>query len=151
MTMGFAAIAVMSLVLFFGSGSQARPPQNICGTVQDQTGASIAGAALELSAANTHLSPSSTFSAKTDAGGQFCFNSLETGEYELSVQARGFRTDQRKFIVHAGESVHVAISLSLESVAEQVTVAEGSADIGSLNVAQTQVGVGLIQNLPSER
>jgi hypothetical protein len=52
--------------------------------------------------------------------------------------------------VHPGESVHLTISLSLETVAEQVTVAEGSADVGSLNVAQTQVGSGLLHNLPSE-
>src|SRR6266567_4425085 len=49
-----------------------------------------------------------------------------------------------------GAFVHRAISLRLEAVAEQVTVAEGSADVSSLNVAQTQVSSGLLRNLPSE-
>lgn len=78
------------------------------------------------------------------------FQLFGTGEYELTVQARGFRTDRRRVTGHAGESIRLAIALRLESVAEQVTVAEGSADIGSLNVTQTQIGAGLIQNLPSE-
>lgn len=150
MTMGFPAIAAVSLALFSHLGSQAPSSESICGSVQDQTGASIVGAALDLSASNTRLSTSGTLSAKTDARGQFCFNSLEPGEYELTVQARGFRTDRRRVTGHAGESIRLAIALRLESVAEQVTVAEGSADIGSLNVTQTQIGAGLIQNLPSE-
>jgi hypothetical protein len=144
MTMGFPVIAAVSLFLFAGSGSQAPAPQNICGTVRDQTDASLAGAGLELNGSNARLS------GKTDAGGQFCFNDLEPGEYELTVQAHGFRIGRRSVIAHAGESVHLRIFLNLETVAEQVTVAEGPADIGSLNVVQTQIGAGLIENLPSE-
>src|SRR6202171_505369 len=66
------------------------------------------------------------------------------------MRAVVFRTVHRKVVVHPGESLQLTISLALESVAQQVTVAEGSADISSLNVAQTQVGSGLIHNLPSE-
>ena len=66
------------------------------------------------------------------------------------VQAHSFHSEHRKLVVYLGESVHLTISLSVESVSQQVTVAEGSADVGSLNVAQTQVGSGLIHNLPSE-
>jgi hypothetical protein len=141
--MNFTAIAAISLMLFSALPSQAGTPESVCGFVQDQTAAFVV-ATLELSAANTRLD------ATTDAGGQFCFRPLEPGEYELTVHARGFRTNQRKVIVHAGESKRLTISLSLEAVAEQVTVAEGSADVGSLNVAQTQVGSGLLRNLPSE-
>src|SRR6202007_755520 len=42
------------------------------------------------------------------------------------------------------------VALTLETVAERVTVAEGPADLSSINVAQTQLNQGLIQNLPSE-
>ena len=142
--MSFTAIAAISLMLFFGLPSQAGTPEGVCGIVQDQTGAFVTGAALELKIANTRLD------AMTDASGQFCFHPLESGEYDLTVHARAFRTDRQKVAVHEGEYVRLAISLSLDTVAEQVTVAEGPADVGSLSVPQTQVGSGLLRNLPSE-
>ena len=52
--------------------------------------------------------------------------------------------------MRAGESIRLGVSLSLEAITQQVTVAEGSADAGSLNVAQTLVSSGLLHNLPSE-
>ena len=138
--MGFIGLAAMSLVFLSGQEPQL-PPGNVCGVIQDQTGAAIAGAPAELSAGQIHLD------TKTNSAGQFCFNHVEPGEYELTLRARGFRTNQQKVIVHAGESVHLAISLSLEAVIQQVTVAEGSADAGSLNVAQTQVRSGLLHGV----
>jgi Carboxypeptidase regulatory-like domain len=142
--MNFTGIVAISLMLFPALPPQAGTAESMCGIVQDQSGASVSGAALELRTANTRLDRT------TDAGGQFCFRPLGPGEYEFTVQARGFRTNQQKVIVHAGESMRLTISLGLEAVAEQVTVAEGSADVSSLNIAQTQVGSGLLRNLPSE-
>src|SRR6266404_1601709 len=141
--MSFTKIAAASLMLFSTLRSQAGTPESLCGFVRDQSGASVV-ATSELSTANTRVD------ATTDAAGQFCFRPLEPGEYELTVHAPGFRTNQQKVIMHACESKRLTISLSLEAVAEQVTVAEGSADVGSLNVAQTQISSGLLHNLPSE-
>ena len=141
--MSFTAIAAILLILF-STPSQGGTPESVCGIVQDQTGAFVVGALLELSTANTSLD------ATTDEGGQFCFRSLDPGEYELTVHARDFQTNRQQITVHTRESILLAIHLSLETVAEQVTVAEGSADLGSLNVAQTRVGSGLLHNLPSE-
>ncbi len=104
----------------------------------------MVGAALELSTAASRLSASS------DAAGQFCFEHVEPGEYKLTAQAQGFQAEQQRIAVHPGEPVHLAVALGIESTAEQVTVAAGSADVGSINVAQTEVGRGLIENLPSE-
>src|SRR5436853_3412045 len=123
--MNFTVIAVVSLMLFSALPSLPETAESVCGIVQDQTGASVSGASLELRIANIRLD------VTTDAYGQFCFRPLEPGEYELTVNARGFRTNLQKVIVHAGEPVHLAISLSLEAVAEQVTVAEGSANVSS--------------------
>src|SRR6266404_2160377 len=101
--------AAVALMLFFGLRSQAGTPERVCGIVQDQTGAFVSGAAVELKAPNTRLD------ATTDASGQFCFRPLEPGEYDLTVHARAFRTDRQKVAVHAGESVRLAISLSLDT------------------------------------
>ena len=143
--MSFTAIAAIWMVLFAGRPSQVLPPQNICGDVQDQTRAFVVDATLELATAHTLLY------AKTDAGGQFCFNHLEPNEYELTVQASGFQTNRQKVTVHAGESVHLTISLKLETVAaashrggrgRRHRLAERRPDRGGYRAA--------FENLPSE-
>ena len=142
--MGFASAVFIFGLLSLWSPQQAPSPRSICGTVQDQTGALVVSAAVELSTADTRLD------TKTDAGGRFCFTHVASGQHDLIVQSRGFHTSRQKVTLREGESVNLTISLSLEAVAQQVTVAEGSADVGSLNVAQTRISSGLLQNLPSE-
>src|ERR1700730_15814499 len=131
--MSFTEIAVISLMLFSALPSQAGTAESVCGMGQDQTGAFVGGAPLELRTANTRLD------ATTDAGGQFCFRPLEPGGYELTVHARAFRANQQKISEHARESIPLTIPQISEAVAEQFTEAEGPADVDSLNVAHTQV------------
>lgn len=143
--MRFRRIAIISTALLFALPLHGQTPENICGTVQDQSRAVVVGARAELSADGTrHIS------GITDSNGRFCFHQLEPGEYQLAVQAQDFQLFRQNVVVRPGESVSLIVALRLESVAERVTVAEGSADLSSLNVAQTQVGSGLLQNLPSE-
>jgi Carboxypeptidase regulatory-like domain len=118
--------------------------RTLCGIIQDQTRAVVTSAAVELTNAGTRVN------TKTGSEGKFCFDHVKPGEYELIVQANGFRTDREKFSVHSAQPANLMISLSVEAANQQVTVVEGSADVGSLNVAQTQIGTGLIENLPSE-
>ncbi|HKV77374.1 MAG TPA: TonB-dependent receptor [Candidatus Sulfotelmatobacter sp.] len=118
--------------------------EKICGTVQDQSGAVVAGAVVQLSDPNTRLDVS------TDDSGVFCISQLHSGSHELTVVAPGFSPRHQTVIVHAGEDSRTTISLSVEGASQQVTVIEGIADVSSLNVAQTQIGTGLIANLPSE-
>jgi Carboxypeptidase regulatory-like domain len=142
--MDFVATASFAAILVFGMPAQAARSENICGTVQDQTGAFLTGATVKLSAAGNHLD------SKTDIGGRFCFDQLKPDDYKLDAEAPGFRTYEKKLTLHPGQSALLTITLALETVNQQVTVAEGAADVGSLNVAQTQIGSGLIHNLPSE-
>jgi hypothetical protein len=143
--MRFRRIAIISAVLFFVPPLHGQTPENICGTVQDQSRAVVVGARAELSADGSH-----PISGTTDSDGRFCFHHLEPGEYQLAVQAQDFQMFRQNVVVRPGESVSLIVALRLESVAERVTVAEGSADLSSLNVAQTQVSSGLLHNLPSE-
>jgi Carboxypeptidase regulatory-like domain len=141
--MGSTAIALLWVLL---SATPRRPaePGNICGVVQDQTGASIGDAALELTSEGIR------FTAHSDASGHFCFNRIEPSDYQLTTRARDFRLDRRRVALETDTSQQLTIVLSLETVTQQVTVAEGPADTSSINVAQTQLNQGLIQNLPSE-
>src|SRR5690349_22591365 len=142
--MAFRRIAIIGVPLLFVAPLRAQTSQSICGIVQDQSRAAVLGARAELSAGGTYLA------AASDSNGRFCFEHLETGEYELAIQAQDFQVFRKTVVVHPGESVSSIVVLRLESMAERVTVAEGSANLSSLNVAQTQVGAGLIHNLPSE-
>jgi Carboxypeptidase regulatory-like domain len=132
---------VLTIHLLQPAFSQA---EDICGTVKDPTSAVVIGAALQLTA------PGVRQDTISDDAGQFCFTSLKPGNYQLSVQGRGFLAKRQPIILHSRESLRLPISLQLESVTQEITVAEGSADVASLNVAQTQIGTGLINNLPSE-
>jgi len=136
----FALLAVM--LLFFVSAALGQ--QSICGDARDQSGAAIVGASLELRTADTRLF------ATTGQNGRFCFEGLEPGEYHLSVRAQGFHADVRALHLPAAQALELTIPLRVESTTQQVTVVEGAADLSALNVAQTEIGTGLIQNLPSE-
>jgi len=136
-------IAVFSSFLIVLSCARASAA-SICGVIQDQSGAVVSGASLELISSGIHLA------AKSGATGEFCFSSVDAGNYQLIARATGFHANEQKLAVHADESEHVTIVLALQTVSEQVRVAEGSTDTNSINVAQTQINQGLIQNLPSE-
>ena len=139
-----AAIGVFWLLLFPFRAPQGPPSGSVCGVVQDQTGAILTGATLDLEFGSVH------FTATSDAAGQFCFKGLAPGDYQLLTQAKGFQPDRRSAEAQADLSEHLIIVLRLQTVAQQVTVAEGTADTRSISVAQTQINQGLIQNLPSE-
>ena len=136
-------IALAMLVLTLQATGFAQSPA-ICGTVQDSSGAVVSGAAVQLSRSRTVLD------AKTDAAGGFCFHDLQPGDYGVIAHAYGFRETRQAITLHPEEKFRTTILLSVAASDQQVTVVEGVADVGSLNVAQTEIGAGLIHNLPSE-
>lgn len=135
---------VLAYLLMFHGTAQPQTKGTVCAVVQDQTGAAVEGAEVELSNERIRLS------AKTNSKGETCFDEMEAELYELKIRASGFRLEERKILVHPGEIERLVIELKLAATAQEVTVAEGSADINSLNVAQTEISAGLLKNLPSE-
>lgn len=131
-------------VLLFAGQLQVPETESVCGEVLDPSGAAMPGVKTELRAGR------GVRDTGTDGKGRFCFESVEAGQYDLRLQADGFRVEHREVRVEAGHSPRLTISLVIESVAQQVTVAEGAADAQSLNVTETRIGPGLLHNLPSE-
>src|SRR5215471_5833377 len=83
-------IGVRSLSLFlcacgvvWGQGTTSR----VLGTVQDATGAVVPAADVKLINQGTRI----TFSTKTSAAGEYVFEAVQPGSYELDVDAPGFR------------------------------------------------------------
>lgn len=92
---------------------------SLVGTVVDPSGAAVPGA--EVRAVNVLTGQTRT--ATTDATGGFLFTNIQSGAYEVSVTASGFRAFQRRNVpVAANAVVRVNISLEMGETAEAVTV-----------------------------
>ena len=139
-----APVCWLALALWLARPFASAQDVAICGTVLDQSGAAVMGAAVQL---NTSLLRLNT---TTDNVGGFCFRNLQPGPFELSVTAPGFLAQHQAVVAGVTNTHGITISLRVDAKTEQVTVVEGTADVGSLNVAQTQIGTGLLENLPSE-
>src|ERR1043165_4714731 len=72
----------------FAQGTTSR----VLGTVQDPSGAPIANAGTQLTNEGTRVS----FHTTTSATGTYVFEAVQPGEYEIDVEAGGFR----KFVSH---------------------------------------------------
>ncbi len=99
---------------------------SILGTVADPSGLAISGASVTLTQANTGVSRS----AQSSATGDFAFNAIDPGVYNLSVEFKGFKKTQRTSInLTANERLSVGtIALEVGSMTESITVeAQGAA------------------------
>jgi hypothetical protein len=99
---------------------------SIMGTVADPSGLAIAGASVTLTQANTGVSRN----AQTSPTGDFAFNAIDPGVYNLSVEFKGFKKAQRTSInLTANERLSVGtIALEVGSMTESITVeAQGAA------------------------
>ena len=95
--------------------SQANPG-GVTGSVVDPAGALIPSASIRLDSGSRQLTTTS------DSQGTFRFINVIPGTYLLTVDAHGFRSEQRNVEVHPGQVLRIAISLKIEVQREQVAV-----------------------------
>jgi hypothetical protein len=105
----------------------------ITGTVTDPTGAVIAGATVTLrrnaGAVVTNTSANSI--------GRFEIAGLPPGQYELRIEAPGFRTESKKIDLQSNDDAAVSSQLSIGSVSETVEVTAAPA---TLETSTSSVG-----------
>ena len=107
----------LALVLAGAGGALAQiATGNIYGTVTDQQGAVLPGAAVTLSG------DLGTRTVTSSAGGEFRFLNLDSGRYKLSISLQGFGTVTREVVVTTGENVNLPFSLKVASMQETVEV-----------------------------
>jgi len=121
-------VAALTLCLLFtgvlafgqvGNGS-------ITGTVTDQAGAVIPGAAVQAKNNETGV----TFSAVTTNTGNYTVPNLGVGTYTLSVTVKGFKTySHTNLIVGAEQTVRENVSLQVGNATEAVTVTAESSQL----------------------
>jgi hypothetical protein len=116
------------------------------GIVRDPTQATIPGATVII----TNSGTASAFRTITDRDGRFQAPSLPAGQYDISIEAAGFKRLERKgLVLSVDQSAELTFNLELGSTAESVEVA-GEAPL--LETSNAEVGQVInnksIVNLP---
>ena len=126
-----AAALVLLLIAFAAPRAAAQSLSSVHGFVSDETGAALAGVAVEL----VDRERGQRRSVVTNPRGFFAVRALPSGEYDLIASLSGFRTARHERLdLHVGQSLEVDLRLGLASVEETVTV---SADAPILEVGRS--------------
>jgi hypothetical protein len=120
------------LLLAHGSAAVAQFSAQLQGTVQDQTGGVMPGAAVTLGNVETGVS----LTTVSDANGGFRFPNLAPGTYKASVELAGFKTATVDVQVLTQQTANVAVTLEVASAAETVSV---TAESPKIDVADSRV------------
>ena len=101
------------------------PTGTISGIVSDESGAVIPNATVTITNKATAISRAAT----TNAEGYYSAPALAAGDYEVRVEANGFKTSVRAATVEAGGFTQVNMPMSLGGTKEVVTVEAATAQI----------------------
>jgi Carboxypeptidase regulatory-like domain len=122
----------------------AQTPGSISGTIVYQTGAAIAGAQVELTRAGQPLAPE----VISGDNGQFLFNDIAPGPFQVTVMGDGFETQSFSGVLNPGETFFVPqITMVLAAVVTEVKVRppEEVAE-AQIKEQETQRVLGVIPN-----
>jgi len=140
-------LLVIGLCVFYSSSAWAQVTSgSITGVVTDPTGAVIPGAKVIV----VDVDKGYTYPTTTDAVGRYLVTNLRPATYNISVEAKGFKTyKQGGIVVDVSARVSVDVGLELGTTAQAVEV------VGASPVLQTQDAVtgqeidhALINDLP---
>src|SRR5215468_1779557 len=113
--------ALLTFISFFPAAvycAQAGQAE-LTGTITDETKAIVAGARVTLTDVETNQS----FSASAGESGVYTFTNLKPGQYDLAVEAPGFKKVIRQGVrLTTGERITLDIQLPVGAVGETVSV-----------------------------
>ena len=111
----------------------------ILGTVSDQSGANVAGAAVVV----TDVQRGTTRAITTDDSGNYVAPQLQPGVYKVRAEAKGFKTVERvNIVLEVAQDVRVDITLPTGQVSETVVVSE---EVPLVNTTSSTLG-GTLSN-----
>src|SRR6202171_6207242 len=111
----------------------------ILGTVSDQSGATVAGAAVVV----TDVQRGTTRAVASDASGDYVVTELQPGVYKVRAEAKGFKTVERvNIVVEVAQDLRVDISLPTGQVSETVVVTD---EVPLVNTTSSTLG-GTLSN-----
>ncbi len=122
-------LAICCLVVF-STCAWAQATAQIHGTVQDSSGAAVAGA--EVKATQTETAAMRTVTTGSD--GAYVFTNLPLGPYTIEVSKEGFsKAVQSGVVLQVGSDPAVTIALKVGAVTEQVNVEASAALVETRN------------------
>ncbi|HZT60250.1 MAG TPA: TonB-dependent receptor [Pyrinomonadaceae bacterium] len=145
----FPKFALACLFALASAASAAAQTQITTGTIQgsveDEHGAVVPGASVEVKNVETNL----TRTLATDDGGRFVFLQLPPGRYTLTVSKQGFATlAQEPFTLTVGESANLDLKMKVSGVNETVTVQAVQTVDTSSSQTTTTINDRSVSNLP---
>lgn len=133
------------LLLFSLAGFAQAPTGIISGTVTDESGAVIPGAAVTI----TNTATSETRTIKANSDGIYSAPALEPGQYQIRVGIQGFRTVVRNATVQVGATTTADIKMEVGQATEVVSVEAAAAQVEyERNAVDGVVTRQQIQGLP---
>ncbi len=118
-TIGAIGAAVIVLVVFSCAPARATTGGSISGTVKDQSGAVIPGVQLTL----RRVGLGTGYKTTTDAQGFYSFPNLPVGQYDLTLEAPGFKAEtKRGLFVDMDGAISEDVTLEVGEQAETVMV-----------------------------
>lgn len=119
---GLAALVLISSVIGYAQSPTAR--NSISGLVQDQAGAAIAGATVEVVAGNATQQ-----TTMTDQAGSFRFSRLPPGKYQLKIKSEGFEIATLDVTVSSQPPPPIQVVMAIASLHQETTVTSEPATI----------------------
>jgi hypothetical protein len=113
-----ATAFLWALVVFLPAPLFGQFTANIQGVVQDQSGAGMAKASIQLINVGTGVKKETI----TDASGNYRFVSIAPGDYKITVEASGFAKTEVSVTVLTEQNLNIPISLKVGSTSESVIV-----------------------------
>ncbi len=136
----FAWLLLAAALLVYAPSARATILGSIRGVVHDPQHRPIADATVKLQSSTSDWSRT----AQTDADGEFEFDAVPIGEYEITVTHADFEAATRNIVVDSGDSPVLHIPLSLAGVTQQVVVKSGTQSIDTES-STTQTLVSRVQ------
>ena len=118
-----SSLLLLAICAAFAAPLSAQNPLGaLRGTVQDSSGARIAGAGISVSHAEKPL----TRTVYSDAQGEFRVEDLPPGAYHLTASLGGFAAARAKVVVAVSSVREITITLRPKSVSEKIMVDGGA-------------------------
>ncbi|HYW47771.1 MAG TPA: carboxypeptidase-like regulatory domain-containing protein [Bryobacteraceae bacterium] len=138
----FAALLLVSAPLAF---TQTLTTGDLTGVVTDSTGAVVPGAAVTIKSADNNQ----TRTAVCNESGQYRFSLLNPGDYTVSAQTSGLRSNSAKIAIQVGQEQTLDFTLNVTGTQEVIEV-KAEASVVQTENANLSTAVSTVQvvNLP---
>ncbi|HSS22714.1 MAG TPA: carboxypeptidase regulatory-like domain-containing protein [Pyrinomonadaceae bacterium] len=145
----FFLLAVFSMIVLLDTNAFGQGNAALTGTVTDQTGATLAGAAVTATNIGTNVADT----AQTSGAGIYRFPTLPVGIYSVSIQANGFKNAKvENVVLTVGQTVTQDIKLEVGAPTESVTIVAGGEQLTqpTESSVSTLLNQSVWQNYPLE-